>query len=112
FAKQLEVRERLSIMVGGLPVERSWPWEYRAPFSPSDVIEEYLRPARLRIAGRTVEREALSEIELVDLPGVGTLEAFNTDGLRSLLETLDFEDMVEKTLRYPGYAEKMRVLRH
>ena len=111
FASQLDVRGRLSICVGGLPVERIWPWEYRAPFSPSDVIEEYLRPARLRIAGMTFERPALSDIELVDLPGVGTLEAFNTDGLRTLLATLDYENMVEKTLRYPGHAEKMRMLR-
>ena len=38
-------------LVGGLPVERTWPWEYKAPFSPGDVIEEYVRPARLRRDG-------------------------------------------------------------
>jgi len=54
---------------------------------------------------------ALSEVELLDLPGVGTVEAFNTDGLRSLLHTMPVPDMVEKTLRYPGHAERMRMLR-
>jgi saccharopine dehydrogenase-like NADP-dependent oxidoreductase len=111
LASQLDSPERLSIMVGGLPVERTWPLEYRAPFSPADVIEEYCRPARLRIGGETVTRPALSDPELVDFPGVGALEAFNTDGLRSLLHTLDIPTMIEKTLRYPGHAEKMRFLR-
>ena len=103
--------DRFACYVGGLPVERRWPWEYRAPFSPADVLAEYTRPARLRMHGRDVTRPALSEPELVDFAGVGTLEAFNTDGLRSLLVTTEIPDMVEKTMRYPGHAENMRMLR-
>lgn len=98
-------------LVGGLPVERTWPWEYKALFSPGDVIEEYMRPARLRRHGVEVTLPALTGIELVDFPGLGSLEAFNTDGLRSLLKTCRTPNMVEKTLRYPGHAERMRVLR-
>jgi saccharopine dehydrogenase-like NADP-dependent oxidoreductase len=98
-------------LVGGLPVERSWPWEYKAPFSPRDVLEEYTRPARLRRGGQEITMPALSEVELVDFPGLGTLEAFNTDGLRSLLTTCDTPNMVEKTMRYPGHADRMRMLR-
>lgn len=111
LARRFEQPHSLRILVGGLPVERRWPFEYKAPFSPSDVIEEYVRPARLKQSGQVVEREALSEVEQLDWPGVGTLEAFNTDGLRTLLDTLPFPTMVEKTLRYPGYAEKVRLLR-
>lgn len=103
--------QRLCIMVGGLPEVRRWPFEYTAPFSPSDVIEEYVRPARVKENGKVVEYPALSGLELVDFPDVGTLEAFSTDGLRTLLTTLDIPNMVEKTLRYPGHAEKMRLLR-
>ncbi len=99
-------------LVGGLPVKRTWPWQYKAPFSPVDVLEEYTRPARLVEGGRIVTRPALSEPELVDLDPVGTLEAFNTDGLRSLLVTMPgVPDMVEKTLRYPGHIELIRALR-
>ena len=98
-------------LVGGLPVERTWPWEYKAPFSPGDVIEEYVRPARLRRGGVEITLPALSEVELVDFPGLGSLEAFNTDGLRSLLRTCKAPDMVEKTMRYPGHAVRMRILR-
>jgi len=98
-------------LVGGLPVERSWPWEYKAPFSPGDVIEEYMRPARMRKGGKEITRPALSDVELVNFAGLGSLEAFNTDGLRSLLRTSNTPNMVEKTMRYPGHAVRMRILR-
>jgi len=110
-AARMEPCERLQILVGGLPVVRRWPYEYKAGFAPHDVIEEYARPARLVEGGRLVVREALSEPELVDLPGVGTLEAFNTDGLRSLVSTLSVPEMSEKTLRYPGHIALMATLR-
>jgi lysine 6-dehydrogenase len=101
----------IEIYVGGLPRERRWPFDYKAGFAPSDVIEEYVRPARLVEHGRVVVRPALSEPELIDFEGVGTLEAFNTDGLRSLTTTLAVPFMKEKTLRYPGHIEIMRVMR-
>lgn len=110
-AHALDPCERLRIYVGGLPVERRWPFEYKAGFSPGDVLEEYTRPARFVERGQTVVREALSDAELLDLPGIGTLEAVSTDGLRSLLQTLRVPDMHEKTLRYPGHVALMRVLR-
>lgn len=112
-AAQLDACERVEIYVGGLPVMRRWPYQYRAGFAPADVIEEYTRPARLVEHGKLVVKEALSEAEPIDFAGVGTLEAFNTDGLRSLVHTLaGVPEMREKTLRYPGHIELMRVLRH
>ena len=107
----LDSCQRLDIVVGGLPIERTWPWNYKASFSPRDVIEEYIRPARLVEHGQIVTREALSENVLMDLPGVGTLEAFNSDGLRTLCDTLDVPFIKERTLRYPGHVELMKVLR-
>ncbi len=103
--------QRLACYVGGLPAARVKPFEYRIVFSALDVIEEYTRPARIVENGKVVIREALTEIEELDLPGVGTLEAFNSDGLRSLTRTLDVPHMIEKTMRYPGHAEKMKLLR-
>ncbi|MEE4270068.1 MAG: saccharopine dehydrogenase C-terminal domain-containing protein [Thermoanaerobaculales bacterium] len=97
--------------VGGLPEVRRWPYEYAAVFSPIDVIAEYTRPARIVEKGQVVVREALSEVELLDVPGVGTLEAFNSDGLRTLLKVEGIPEMKEKTMRYPGHAERMRMLR-
>lgn len=102
---------RFNCVVGGLPVVRHWPFQYKAPFSPVDVLEEYMRPARLRRGGKPVTVPALSEVETLDFPEVGALEAFNTDGLRTLLKTSDIPDMSEKTMRYPGHAEWMLGLR-
>ena len=97
--------------VGGLPQVREWPFEYKAPFSPSDVIEIYIRLAHYIEDGEEVIKPALSEPELLEFDEVGTLEAFNTDGLRTLIRTFDIPNMKEKTLRYPGHIEKMRMLR-
>ena len=108
---QLDRIDTYSCYVGGLPRQRDWPFEYRACFSPADVLEVYARPARLVENGKEVVRPGLSEREFMNFPGIGTLEAFNTDGLRSLVRTMDIPDMKEKTLRYPGHAELMRVFR-
>ncbi len=99
--------------VGGLPLIREWPYEYKAVFSPIDVIEEYVRPARYVQNNSVVVKEALSDPELVYFDGVGTLESWNSDGLRTLIKTMpNIPNMVEKTLRYPGCIEYLRVLRH
>ena len=108
---RLDTTHRAVMYVGGLPKVRHWPYEYKAPFAPSDVIEEYTRPARFIENGLRVTRPALSEAELIDFPKVGTLEAFNTDGLRTMLSTLDIPNMKEKTLRYPGHIALMRAFR-
>jgi lysine 6-dehydrogenase len=108
---QLDCLENVFIYVGGLPVVREFPFEYKAVFSPVDVIEEYVRPAFHIENGRKIIRPALSEVEYLTFPQIGTLEAFNTDGLRTLAVTLKATNMKEKTLRYPGHAEKMLMLR-
>lgn len=97
--------------VGGLPQTREWPFEYKAPFSPTDVIEEYTRQARYVEENEIIIKPALSDSELIEFPELGTLEAFNTDGLRTLLRTMNIPNMKEKTLRYPGHIEKIKVLR-
>jgi len=75
-------------------------------------VDEYTRKARIIRNGKRVDADVLSELEILDFPGVGTLEAFLTDGLRTLLDTLrDVPDMWEKTLRYPGHAAKISTLK-
>ena len=104
--------ENFTCMVGGLPEEKKWPFYYKAPFSPVDVIEEYTRPARFVENGFLITREALSDVELMDFDEVGSLEAFNSDGLRSLIFTMPhIKNMKEKTLRYPGHVEYNQVLK-
>ncbi len=96
-------------LVGGLPKYPQPPHNYKAPFSPIDVIAEYTRPARMKIQGKIVTKPALSDIEEIEYENVGKLEAFNTDGLRSILTTMAYiPNMKEKTLRYPGHAALMK----
>jgi lysine 6-dehydrogenase len=108
--------ERMTItnfecLVGGLPKKRVYPFEYKAPFSPMDVLEEYTRPARYVENGHLVTKPALSDAELIDFENAGTLESFNTDGLRSILFTMGhIPNMKEKTLRYPGHIDLMKGL--
>lgn len=108
--ERMEVRN-FEFMVGGLPFERKMPFQYKAPFSPLDVVEEYIRPARMVENFQVVTKEPLSEPEYIDFPPVGTLEAFNTDGLRSLIKTMHIPNMKEKTLRYPGHINLISALK-
>ena len=104
--------DALEIYVGGLPKVRKKPFQYKAPFSPADVIEEYTRPARLMENGHIIVRPALSEVEWIHFENLGTLEAFNTDGLRSLLYTMPhIKNQKEKTMRYPGHVDIILSLR-
>jgi len=98
------------ISVGGVLTNPQPPFYYKAGFAPADVIEEYVRPARMKINGNIVTLAALTDVEQINFPGIGLYEEFNTDGLRTLLD-LDVDNMVEKTIRRPGHAELMRVFR-
>lgn len=98
--------DSFEIYVGGLPKIRKKPFQYKAPFSPADVIEEYIRPARFMENGYIITKPPLSDVEWMQFEEVGTLEAFNTDGLRSLLYTMPhIKNQKEKTLRYPGHVD-------
>lgn len=99
-------------LVGGLPKIKKWPFCYKAPFSPIDVIEEYTRPARYVENGNIIIKPAMSDTEYAQLESVGTLESFNSDGLRSIIFTMPhIPNMKEKTLRYPGHIEYVKALK-
>ncbi|HEY9169158.1 MAG TPA: saccharopine dehydrogenase C-terminal domain-containing protein [Lutibacter sp.] len=111
YNEQLYISD-FECLVGGLPKIKKWPFNYKAPFSPVDVIEEYTRPARYVENGNVIVKDALSDVELVEFNGVGTLESFNSDGLRSIIYTMKhIPNMKEKTLRYPGHIEYINVLK-
>lgn len=111
YLNELMEIESLEYVVGGLPKVRKYPFYYKAPFSPVDVIEEYTRPARFKEKGQPMVKPAMSEPELMQFDQVGTLEAFFTDGLRSLLNNLThIPNMKEKTLRFPGHIHLIQAL--
>ncbi|MCC6769331.1 MAG: saccharopine dehydrogenase NADP-binding domain-containing protein [Bacteroidia bacterium] len=111
YNEQLQIHF-FECLVGGLPKVKKWPFNYKAPFSPVDVIEEYTRPARYVENGEIVTKPALSDTEYINFDRVGTLESFNSDGLRSIIYTMPhIKNMKEKTLRYPGHVELIKALR-
>lgn len=105
FAARHGAPERLVIRVGGVAEDAARPYGYLVTWSLADLLEEYTRPARIRRRGAIIELPALAELETVTIPGAGQMEAFLSDGLRTLLHTLPgVRDMEEKTLRWPGHA--------
>ncbi|MBS7637268.1 saccharopine dehydrogenase, partial [Candidatus Bathyarchaeota archaeon] len=110
-AQKLDEVHSIHILVGGIPARAEPPLGYTITWSPEDLLDEYTRKVRIVRDGMLTEVEPLTGLENMDLPGVGTLEAFYTDGLRTLLRTVKAREMWEKTLRYPGHVEKIRLLR-
>lgn len=115
YADKMQIDD-FEFLVGGLHFGRTGPNGYLPTFSPVDVWEEYIRPARYVRDNKVITMPALSEPEIVEYNVGGhhlVLEAFNTDGLRSLITTMKgrIPNMKEKTLRYPGHIAYIEELK-
>ncbi|RLE52270.1 MAG: saccharopine dehydrogenase [Candidatus Methanomethylicota archaeon] len=111
-ASKMDVVEEVCIRVGGIPFNPTPPLDYKIVFSVESVIAEYCRPVRIVKDGQLIRVPALSGIEKFTLPELGELECFYTDGLSTLINTMKgVKSMCEKTIRWPGHAEKVKVLR-
>jgi saccharopine dehydrogenase-like NADP-dependent oxidoreductase len=103
--------DRITILVGGVAQDASQPYGYVVTWSLDDLVEEYVRPARIVANGETTTVPVFSGLEELEVDGVGTMEAFYSDGLRTLLDTVSgVREMGEKTLRWPGHARAVRPL--
>jgi saccharopine dehydrogenase-like NADP-dependent oxidoreductase len=102
---------RYECYVGGIPKARNAPLEYKSPFPVLEVLEEYAGSGRMVENGKVVIKPMLSETATIDFEEVGSLACLNSDGLRTLIRTMDTPDMLEKTLRYPGHVDLMRTFR-
>lgn len=100
------------ILVGGIPQKPVPPFGYKLVFSVVGLLREYTDEARVIRNGKLVKVMPFSEVKNVRFPPpVGTLEAFPTDGLASLVYTMKGMGVLdEQTLRWPGHAEKMNLL--
>lgn len=108
---RLDSVDSVHILVGGLPETPVPPLGYVITWSADDLIDLYERPATIVRKGRACTVQAMSGVEEVHVPGLGPLEAFYSDGLRTLLHTIPgASDMWEKTLRYPGHVRNIRLL--
>jgi lysine 6-dehydrogenase len=102
---------RYECYVGGVPKSRSAPLGYKSPFPVIEVLEEYAETGSMVEDGKVVVRPMLSETMTIDLERVGTMACLNSDGLRTLIRTMDIPYMFEKTLRYPEHVDQMRIFR-
>ncbi len=108
----LDEAHTVTILVGGLPETPTPPLNYTVTWCVEDLIEEYVRDAVIVQEGKTVTVAALDGVEVVEIPEVGRLEAFYTDGVRTLHHTVPgVHTMWEKTLRYPGHVAIFKALR-
>ncbi|UCG36468.1 MAG: saccharopine dehydrogenase family protein [Candidatus Bathyarchaeota archaeon] len=110
---KLDYVDSVQVMVGGLPEGPVPPLDYTTTWSTEGLIDEYTRTAKIVQGSKVVEVEPLSGLEEIQFPGIGGLEAFYTDGLRTLLHTIkNVDTMWEKTLRYPGHVKKIKLLQN
>lgn len=98
------------IYVGALPERPEPPLMHTITWSASDFLDEYIRPARIIRSGKITTIPPLSIIEEVNIPNLGTFEAFYSDGLRTLLNTIKITDLAELTIRFKGHLQVMRLL--
>ncbi len=102
------------IFVGGLPQAPEPPLNYQIVYSLEGVLDYYTTRSWVVRGGRRQEVAALSEVERVDVDGVGELEAFHTAGGLSTMAWRyegEIPTMEYKTLRYPGHARLMQAVR-
>ena len=103
--------EELVIYVGGVAQDPGRPYGYVVTWSLDDLLEEYLRPARLVRDGKAITLPAFDDLDRVQVPGVGEMESFLSDGLRTIIHTFPgVKHMSERTLRWPGHVEQVRPL--
>jgi lysine 6-dehydrogenase len=104
---------KVYIRVGGLPQNPKPPLHYALVFSVHGLISEYVEPAIVIRNGKIREVEPLTEIEEIDFPPVGILEAFLTAAGTSTLPYTykgKLKELDEKTIRYKGHCAIMRTL--
>jgi lysine 6-dehydrogenase len=105
------VPDEITIYVGGVAQDRSRPYGYVVTWSLEDLLEEYVRPARVVREGRPTVLPAFSDLDRVQVPGVGEMESFLSDGLRTIISSMpEVPTMSERTLRWPGHADAVRPL--
>lgn len=110
---QLNGLDSVRILVGGMPQKPPEVFKHAVYFNPHDLLSEYVRPARSRHDGKDIEPHPLdATVEKFSDTELGQLEAFLSDGLRTLLTSYrEVPFMEERTLRWPGHLDTMRQLR-
>ncbi|MCZ2258328.1 saccharopine dehydrogenase family protein [Sporosarcina sp. G11-34] len=110
--EMLDKAEEAVMTCGGIPRYPVPPLWYQVVFSLESVLGLYTKPAMAIAEGKLVKLPPLSRLEKVTFPDpVGVCETVITDAHSTAFMLKDkVENLYEKTVRYPGHWEKMRVL--
>lgn len=130
---QFEQPEEAKLYCGGLPLDPKPPFHYALAFNVEGLISEYADKAFGVREGKAVEMDSLTDLEELDWPGLGKMEASTTSGGTGTAPFLfgEYEpaagqprleawatSAVQKvrtyeyrTIRFPGHWEKMRLFR-
>jgi lysine 6-dehydrogenase len=111
---RLDRVDAVRIKVGGLPQNPEPPLNYQLVYSLEGALDYYTTLSWVLRDGKPTQVKALSEIEELEFPGVGTLEAFHTaGGLSTMAQSYEgkIPTMEYKTLRFPGHAKLMEAVR-
>lgn len=104
--------ESVRLYCGVLPQNPKPPFGYKLTFNVEGLITEYDYEAVLLRDGEIRRVETLTELETLDIPEMGTMEAFVTSGGTSTAPYTfqgRVRDYAYKTLRFPGHCERMRL---
>ncbi|RDW17228.1 saccharopine dehydrogenase family protein [Oceanobacillus chungangensis] len=111
-AGKLDKVDAIRLYVGGIPLKPQPPLEYYHVFSMEGVFDHYTDPSLIIRNGMKQEVPSLSEVEPIYFEKFGPLEAFHTSGGTSTLSLTysNLQTLEYKTIRYPGHAEKFKLL--
>lgn len=111
-ASKLDKLDEIQLYVGGIPLRPEPPFEYNHVFSMEGVFDHYTNPALIIRNGVRQEIQSLTEVERIHFEKFGPLEAFHTSGGTSTLSISypNVKTLEYKTIRYPGHAEKFKLL--
>lgn len=112
--KLFDTPEEIYIYDGGLPQNPIPPWNYQSTFHINGLTNEMDGEAYFIRDGNVTPVPTLTELEVIDFPPLGKLEADITSGGLST-SPWTFEGKLKvyqnKTLRYPGHFEWWRAFK-
>lgn len=114
FLEHLDEAESIRLYCGGLPQHPKPPFGYKLVFSVEGLVGEYTDETVALRDGEVVVIDTLEELEELEIPGLGRMEAFTTSGGTSTAPYTHrgrVRNYEYKTVRYPGHCALMRVFR-
>lgn len=111
-AELLDEADEAVMMCGGIPKEPLPPLMYQIVFRLESAIGLYTKRATAAKNGEIIELTPFTGLENIDFPQpVGKCEAIYSDAHSTAYTLKDkIKNIYEKTIRYEGHFEKMKVL--